>query len=295
MWIQPLDLSTFGYMSAGVGDFTPFSLATFGYFSGASGQYPPPARTTNLVASSKTTSSVLLTWRFRAYAQYFQIYRADSVTSNFTLIQSNWPDTFYQNKNLRHQYYWYIVRGINESSSGSFSNVAYRKPLEIGIQNTIPRQVEVPTKVNRSESLFFNDRQWQMFKHISKQMVEHVAKQQVYYYQLDDRTMSGRNKIYGQRKKKIWKQPKMLYGRVRRMPVRSDRQRFGYNSTYTVQIYFDKNHLDDKKVNINYMVGNQIQWDHKSLVIKKAQMFDSIMGLSDYKTTVLVTAIYTQD
>jgi hypothetical protein len=43
------------------------------------------------------------------------------------------------------------------------------------------------------------------------------------------------------------------------------------------------------------MAGNQIEWDHKSFVIKDVKLFDSVMGLSDYKISVLVTAVYTQD
>ena len=43
------------------------------------------------------------------------------------------------------------------------------------------------------------------------------------------------------------------------------------------------------------MVGNQIEWDHKSFLIKSIQYFDSIKGLSDYKMTIVVSAVYTQD
>jgi hypothetical protein len=46
--------------------------------------------------------------------------------------------------------------------------------------------------------------------------------------------MSGRNKIYGERKKKIWKRPKKLYGRILRKPVASDRKNFGFQNDHSI-------------------------------------------------------------
>lgn len=152
-----------------------------------------------------------------------------------------------------------------------------------------------PTELNRGQSLFFNDRQWKFFKHISAQLVQHVAKQQVYYYVLSQDTLSSRHKLYGQRKKKIWNRPKTLYGRVLRHPVQTQRGKFGTVSVHSIGIFFDKNYLDQRGIDINKMTGNQVEWDHKPFQVKKMQMFDRVKGLTEYKMTVLVTAVYTQD
>ena len=163
-------------------------------------------------------------------------------------------------------------------------------------QTLLPDQIGgKPTQLNRNEALFFNDRQWRFVKHIAAQKVKHVVKQQVYYYQLSQDTLGARHKLYGQRKKKIWLRPKILYGRILRKPVQTQRSQYGNVSVHKIQVYFDKNHLDDKSVDLNRMTGNQMQWDHKPFLIKKVQMFDSTHGHTDFKMTVIVTATYTQD
>ena len=280
--------------------FNSLSLATFGYVcpsgSGSTGSVPP-GNVLNLIATSRTTQSILLTWKPATMTEYYQVQRALSSTGSFSIISPQATDVYLIDSSLSAGFYWYRVLPINNSRTGNYSSIAYARTVQVGATDdggllTASQQSD---KLNRSESLFFNDRQWQFVKHRSAQMVNHIMKQQVYYYEMDESTMSGRNKIYGERRKKIWKAPKKLYGRVMRDPVASDRKNFGYTNQHSIKVYFDKNHLDRLKVDPNFMVGNQIEWDHKSFLIRTMRYFDSVKGLSDYKMTIVVTAVYTQD
>jgi hypothetical protein len=53
--------------------YTSKSLATFGYFGGSASGDVPPGPVTNVHATSRTTESILLTWRPATMTEYYEV------------------------------------------------------------------------------------------------------------------------------------------------------------------------------------------------------------------------------
>lgn len=96
-----------------------------------------PARVSGVKASAKSNHTITVSWKKTANAKKYQVYRAASKKGKYKRISVT-KDTSFINSNLeKGTKYYYKVRAVNGSKSGSFSTVCPAKTKNSSLYDVV--------------------------------------------------------------------------------------------------------------------------------------------------------------